>query len=188
MPAVWAMTEVGTAQLGDPRRVRRVATLLSALAERPGEGLPAACATPAATKAAYRCVANTAIRGEAILEAHSAATIQRLRGEATILALQDTTALDFTPHPAVAEVGPLAYPGQRGLWLHSVLAATTEGTPLGLLHQHTWARDPPRRGEGGEPPPPSHGGEREPPLAGGAGGHPPGGASRGGGPDRGRPR
>jgi len=136
------MTEVGTAQLGDPRRVRRVATLLSALAERPGEGLPAACATPAATKAAYRCVANTAIRGEAILEAHSAATIQRLRGEATILALQDTTALDFTPHPAVAGVGPLAYPGQRGLWLHSVLAATTEGTPLGLLHQHTWARDP----------------------------------------------
>src|SRR3954466_12996127 len=147
MPAVWAMTEVGTAQLGDPRRVRRVATLLSALAERPGEGLPAACATPAATKAAYRCVANTAIRGEAILEPHSAATIQRLRGEATILALQDTTALDFTPHPAVAGVGPLAYPGQTGVWLHSVLATTLEGVPVGLLDKQTGARDPHASGQ-----------------------------------------
>jgi hypothetical protein len=142
LPAAWAMTEVGTAQLGDPRRTRRVATRLSDLAKRPGDGLAAACATPAATKAAYRCQANAAISGAAILEAHSAATVQRLQDEATILALQDTTALDFTAHPALAGAGPLAYPGQRGLWLHSVLAVTVAGTPLGLLHQHTWTRDP----------------------------------------------
>jgi hypothetical protein len=141
MPAAWAMTEVGRAQLGDPRRTRRVATLLSDLAERPGDGLAAACATPAATKAAYRCLANAAISGEAILAAHTAATAERLRGEATILALQDTTALDFTAHPALAGAGPLAYPGQRGLWLHTALAATVAGTPLGVLHQHSWARD-----------------------------------------------
>jgi hypothetical protein len=136
------MREVGTAALGDARRTRRLATVLSDLAARPGEGIPAACATPAATKAAYRFLANEAIDAAQILAAHIAASAERLRGEATILALQDTTTLDFTAHAAVAGVGPLAHPARTGLLVHSVLAATAEGVPLGLLHQHIWARDP----------------------------------------------
>jgi hypothetical protein len=140
--APWAIQEVGAAALGDRRRTRRLTHLLSDLAARPEVSLPAACVTPAATKAAYRFFADAAIAPAAIQEAHRAATVERLRGAPTLLALQDTTALDCTPHPAVAGVGPLAYPGQRGLWLHSVLAATPDGTPLGLLDQQTWARDP----------------------------------------------
>jgi transposase-like protein/transposase Tn5 family protein len=143
MPAAaWAMTEIGAAALGDPRRTRRVASVLSDLAERPGEGIPAACATPAATKAAYRLLTNEAIVADALLGAHIAATTERLRGETIILAVQDTTALDFTAHPALAGAGPLAHPAQHGLWVHSVLAATVDGVPLGLLHQQRWARDP----------------------------------------------
>jgi hypothetical protein len=128
--------------LGDPRRRRRLAALLSDLAVRPGDGIPAACATPATTKAAYRFLASEAIAADEILAAHVAATAERVRGEGTILALQDTTALDFTAHPALSGAGPLAHPGQTGLLVHSVLATTVEGAPLGLLHQHTWARDP----------------------------------------------
>src|SRR4051794_2474647 len=139
--APWAVQEVGTAALGDRRRTRRLTTLLSDLAARPEASLPAACVTPAATKAAYRFFADEAITPEAILDSHVAATRDRLQGATTILALQDTTALDVTPHPAVAGVGPLAYPGQRGLWLHSVLATTPEGVPVGLLDQQTWARE-----------------------------------------------
>jgi hypothetical protein len=143
MPAAaWAVTEVGAAALGDRRRTRRLTQLLSDLAARPASSLPAACASPAATKAAYRFFADGAIAPTAIQAAHVAATAQRLQGVPTILALQDTTALDFTHHPAVVGVGPLAHPAHTGLWLHSVLAATPEGTPLGLLHQHHWARDP----------------------------------------------
>jgi hypothetical protein len=143
MPAAaWALTEVGAAALGDPRRTRRVATLLTDLAARPSDGIPAACAAPAATKAAYRCLANEAIVADELRAAHIAATAARLQGETTILALQDTTALDFTAHPALAGAGPLSHPAQHGVWLHSVLAATTEGVPQGLLHQQSWARDP----------------------------------------------
>lgn len=142
MPAAWAMGEVGGARLGDPRRTRRLASLLSDLAVRPGDGLPAACATPAATKAAYRFAANDAIAAAEILAAHIGATTDRLRGAGTILALQDTTTLDFTAHAALAGAGPLAHPAHTGVLVHSVLAATAEGVPLGLLHQHVWARDP----------------------------------------------
>lgn len=140
--AAWALTEVGSAALGDPRRTRRLAGLLSDLAARPGDGIPAACATPAATKAAYRFLASDAIPPAAILAAHVAATARRMTGDAPILALQDTTTLDFTAHPAVTGVGPLAHPARHGLLVHSVLAAMGEGVPLGLLHQHRWARDP----------------------------------------------
>lgn len=87
-------------------------------------------------------MANDAIPTDAIVAAHLAATRARLQGEPTLLALQDTTALDFTHHPGLAGAGPLAHPAQQGLWVHSVLAATPDGVPLGLLHQHRWARDP----------------------------------------------
>jgi hypothetical protein len=141
MPAPWTMREVGPAVLGDRRRTRRLAQLLSDVAARPGAGIPAASATPAATKAAYRFLAEPAIRPADILAAHVAATTARVRGARTLLALQDTTALDFTAHPALAGAGPLAHPAQTGLLVHSVLAATLDGVPLGLLHQHTWVRD-----------------------------------------------
>lgn len=140
--AAWAVREVETARLGDPRRTQRLATLLSDLAVRPGDGIPAACATPAATKGAYRLLANEAIVADEVVGAHIAATGARVRGETMILALQDTTLLDFTAHPALAGAGPLAHPAQTGLLLHSVLAATLDGVPLGVLHQRRWARDP----------------------------------------------
>lgn len=139
--AAWAVQEAQGAPLGDRRRTRRLAQLLSDVAVRPGDGIPAACATPAASKAAYRFLAQATTAPAAILASHLAATTDRLRGERTILALQDTTALDFTRHPALAGAGPLAHPAQTGLLLHSVLAATPDGVPLGLLHQHRWSRD-----------------------------------------------
>lgn len=142
MLAAWAVAEVGSAALGDRRRTRRLAQLVSDLAVRPGDGIPAACATPAATKAAYRFLADEAIAAADILAAHVAATSARLRGAETVLALQDTTTLDFTAHAALVGAGPLAHPARTGLLVHSVLAASAAGVPLGLLHQHVWARDP----------------------------------------------
>ena len=143
MPAAaWAVAEVGAAGLGDARRAARLATLVSDLAARPDVGIPAACATPAATKAADRWLANDAVTPEAILAAHITATAERSGGEAVLLAVQGTTALDFSAHPALAGAGPLAHPAHSGLVVQSVLAVSADGVPLGLLHQHSWARDP----------------------------------------------
>lgn len=142
MAATWATTETAAAPLGDPRRTRRLARLLGDLAARPGTGIPAACAEPAAAKAAYRLLDNAAMEPGAVLAGHVAATVGRLRGEPVVLALQDTTTLDFTGHPGLAGTGPLHRPAQRGLLVHTVLAATPEGVPLGLLDQRAWARDP----------------------------------------------
>ncbi len=138
----WITTELGTAVLGDRRRTQRLVRLADALAARPTAAIPAACGNWAATKAAYRFFDDEAIAADAILAAHVAATVRRADEEPLVLALQDTTQLELSNHPALDGAGPLAGAGQRGLLVHSVLAATDDGVPLGLLHQHRWARDP----------------------------------------------
>ncbi len=54
MIAPWANDEVATVDLGDERLDARLATVLSALGNRPNRSLPAACGGRAEMKAAYR--------------------------------------------------------------------------------------------------------------------------------------
>jgi hypothetical protein len=139
---LWVVTEFAEAELGDARRMRRLVELATALAQRPGASLPEACGRRAGLKAAYRFFDNAAIEPQDILESHVAATLNRLSPVSLVLAVQDTTALDWTAHPATTGLGPLAHPAHRGLLVHTTLAITPERVPLGLLAQHVWARDP----------------------------------------------
>jgi hypothetical protein len=78
-----------------------------------------------------------------ILEPHYQATVARMSREEVILAVQDTTTLNYTAHPATENLGPIAYRKDRGigLVLHDTMAFNREGTPLGLLNVQCWARD-----------------------------------------------
>ena len=64
-----------------------------------------------------------------------------------VLAVQDTTEVDWTAHPATTGMGPIGHPKHRGLMVHSTLAFTPERVPLGLLAQDVWARDPENVGQ-----------------------------------------
>lgn len=141
-PVRWVDQEVGHAHLGDPRRVARLARLVSDLAEHPEASIPQACGDWAATKAAYRFLDDEAITPAAIRDAHLQATLGRLRAEPVVLVLQDTTPLDCSTRTALVGSGPLARPTGRGVWLHSALAVSGDGVPMGLVHHYQWARDP----------------------------------------------
>lgn len=78
----------------------------------------------------------------AIRAAHQGATSERSRSHPLILAIQDTTELNFTAHPAIEQPGPLAGRRQQGILVHSTLAVSPDGVPLGLLAQETWTRAP----------------------------------------------
>ena len=93
-------------------------------------------------KAAYRFFDNVAVDPQAILESHVRATSDRLAAVPRVLAVQDTTEVDWTAHPATTGLGPLAAPTHQGLHVHTTLALTPERLPLGLLAQQVWARDP----------------------------------------------
>lgn len=140
--ATWAVTEFAEAELGDLRRTQRVVELATVLAQRPGASLPEACGDRATLKAAYRFFDNTAIDPQNLLDSHVDATLTRLAPVPLVLAVQDTTELDWTAHPATTGLGPLGHPAHRGLHVHTTLAFTPERVPLGLLAQQVWARAP----------------------------------------------
>src|SRR4030095_5606396 len=138
----WAVTEFAEAELGDVRRTTRLVALAHVLAQHPTAALPEACGDGAMLKAAYRFFDNDAIAPQDVLLSHVEATYGRLATAPLVLAVQDTTEVDWTAHPATKGLGPLGHPACQGLLVHSTLAFTPERVPVGLVAQQVWTRDP----------------------------------------------
>jgi hypothetical protein len=147
MPAIpdddaWAVTEFLAAEWGDARRTQRWVALATVFAHRPGASRPEACGNRAMLKAAYRFFDHEAVAPQAIVESPVVATSDRLATIPRVLAVQETTEVDGTAHPATTGLGPLATPTHQGLHVHTTLALTPERLPLRLLAPQVWARDP----------------------------------------------
>jgi hypothetical protein len=138
----WAVNEFADAERGDLRRTKRLVALAHVLAQHPTAALPEACGHDARLKAAYRFFSNDAMAPQDVLLSHIEATYGRLSTVPVVLAVQDTTAVDWTAHPATKGLGPLGHPACQGLLVHSTLAFTPERVPLGLVAQPVWARAP----------------------------------------------
>jgi hypothetical protein len=137
----WAAQELRQANLGEARRTRRLIQIVEDLAAQPSASVPQASGTWAKTKAVYRFWDDAPVTPAAIRESHIHSTVERSRRQRQVLAVQDTTELDYADHPATTGLGPLENIWQNGLKIHSTLAVRTDGVPLGLLHQHVWVRD-----------------------------------------------
>ena len=133
--------------LGDRRLDCRLMRLVEALAAQPTASVPQACGDWAATKGAYRLWDSPRVKPEAIRAPHEQSTLQRIEGHSAVLVVQDTTNLDFTHHPATTGLGYLDASTHQGLKVHSALAVSVEGLPLGLVHQEVWTRDPEELGK-----------------------------------------
>lgn len=143
--AEWAANEWGSVDLGDQRLTQRLVALGRARGARPTANLPQACGSRAATKAAYRLLQHENASLEKFLSGHKEATLSRAASESIVLAIQDTTSLNYSTHRATEGLGPITNIGAEatlGLEVHSVLLANLAGTPLGLLDIQAWARDP----------------------------------------------
>jgi hypothetical protein len=142
-PQDWAEQELGEVDLGDERLNKRLVTLAQVFYARPQANIAQACQTRAETKAAYRFFDHPETTMEKVLAAHYETTLGRVSREEVVLAVQDTTSLNYTAHPGTQDLGPIGYRLDRGigLMLHSTLAFNREGTPLGLLDVQCWARE-----------------------------------------------
>ncbi len=123
---------------------KRLVKLVDDLLHAPESSVPVASGDWAATKAVYRFWDNPRVDPGDIRAAHSAVTLERVEDHRhePILVIQDTTSFDFTDHPHTAGLGYLGHSKRSGLWLHTALAVSAAGVPLGPLHQCTWTRDP----------------------------------------------
>jgi hypothetical protein len=139
----WAEVEFGQCALGDERLTRRLVTLAQDFYAQPTASIPQACGGDRAkTKAAYRFLDNGRTTMQALLDPHYRATEARMATHQVVLAVQDSTSLNYTAHPATEGLGPIGSSVTAiGLQVHSTLAMTTDGTPLGFVDVQAWARD-----------------------------------------------
>lgn len=135
----WAVSEFGAADLGDARRTARLISLARQLGMGPHCSFPQALSA-SELKAAYRFFDNDEIDVDGILSTHICQTLARTSEVPVVLAIQDTTEYNLSHLPATTGLGYGSNRKVRGFFMHSILAVTPDGLPLGVLGMKTWAR------------------------------------------------
>lgn len=126
--------------MGDRRLSQRLVILASQLAADPAASIPKACGPWGQSKAAYRFFDNDKVNEDDLLAPHYQRTTERLKEYPVVLAVQDTTQIDFTSHPGTTGLGIMNDPEHQGLFYHPTLMVSPEKTPLGLAHHLVWER------------------------------------------------
>jgi hypothetical protein len=147
-PKDWVELEFGTVELYDNRLRNRLYTITRDFFARPGAQVPQACnGAPEKMRAAYRFFANPEVSMDILLKPHVEATVERVRQYPVVLAVQDTSTLNYTtPYTTdpASGLGPINNSSNvsKGLLLHDTMGFSVDGVPLGLLNVQCWARDP----------------------------------------------
>lgn len=148
----WMGKESAACKFRDERLKTRFGLLLKQFWKSMGQSIAFACQDWANTKAAYRFFANDNVSEHDILSGHFQATRERFASaNGPILILEDTTT--FSYHRAQPERigftgkcstrntdGRTKMVTQCGILMHSSLAVTTAGVPLGLAAIKFWTR------------------------------------------------
>ncbi|WGD54109.1 IS4 family transposase [Bradyrhizobium sp. CB1650] len=149
----WTEREVDKAAFKDARLGQRFGELLKQIGDGMGGSIPFACQDWANTKAAYRFFANERVEEADILSGHFAATRARYDDcTGPILLIQDTTEFSYQRANTSAvgltksvnsgrdKDGRWRHHTVCGMLMHSSLAVTVEGLPLGLSAVKFWTR------------------------------------------------
>lgn len=138
----WCLDEFAAVELGDARLNARCGDLAVQLAKQPSGPINRSCEDWADAKAAYRFFDNDKVTPQRIQAPHYKRTVERMSGYKRVLAVQDTSFLNYTSHPKTEDLGAIGNKSwnQRGFGLHSTLAVTPKGLPLGLLTQAFFTR------------------------------------------------
>ena len=139
--AHWAENEFGGAPLGDARLSKRLVNVAAAKAEVPDRAFSGVAKGDwAAVKAYYRMIdqpEESAVNLSNILAPHRQRTVRRMKGQKTVLCVQDGSDLNYTNLDQCEGLGEMGTnqtgAKSRGLHLHSTLAVAPNGLPLGVL-------------------------------------------------------
>jgi len=129
---------------GDVRLNKRFIKVIGSIHQRPGSLIQKTQNTWAEMMGAYRLFDNKKVSAGEILGAHGEQTLARMALHPRVLAIQDTTGICYSSHLAAEGLGSIsrgAYgKNSKGIFLHTVMAVTPQGTPLGILDQTMWSR------------------------------------------------
>ena len=144
----WSQEQLRGVDLGNARRHARFCSLLTRLAQSPREALPAQCRGSAEVKGAYRAVSYPKANAVALMAGHSAASCARIAAQppddGVVLAIQDTTTLNFTSHAALSGQGPIGKSSRSettGFHAHGTMLMSAQGHVFGMLESEFYVRE-----------------------------------------------
>ncbi len=149
----WVDDELGGCSLADERLNKRLRKLVAQIGSAMGQSIPLVCQDWANAKAAYRFFSNERVSEADILVGHFQSTRDRTAAtDGPVLVLHDTTEFSYQRENTEAigitksinsgrdKEGRLRPHTVCGILMHSSLAVTTEGLPLGLTAVKFWTR------------------------------------------------
>ena len=149
----WFDGELAGCSLADERLTKRLRKLLAQIGSDMGQSIPLVCQDWANAKAAYRFFSNERISEADILAGHLQSTRDRTAAtDGPVLVLHDTTEFSYRREKPEAigitkainsgrdKAGRLRSHTVCGILMHSSLAVTTAGLPLGLAAIKFWTR------------------------------------------------
>ncbi|WP_316215157.1 IS4 family transposase [Bradyrhizobium sp. SZCCHNR2035] len=152
-PIAWFDRELAGVSLADERLKKRLHKLLAQIGSAVGQSIPLVCQDWANTKAAYRFFSNDRVSEADILAGHFQSTRERVIAiDGPVLVLHDTTEFSYQREDTTAigitksinsgrdKAGRLRSHTVCGILMHSSLAVTIEGLPLGLTAIKFWTR------------------------------------------------
>jgi len=126
-PRTFGQVNFGSAQLGDKRRTARLVKTADLIVQQPGGTLPDKLQSPAALDGLYRLVDQPTVTHASVLQGHREQTFERMRCyEGTVLAIHDTTELDYTSPKSLEKLGPIGDGKGRGYECHNRMAVVAE--------------------------------------------------------------
>lgn len=137
----WAEELFGGCDLGDPRRADRLVDYAARQANAPLASTSQACRGDlAAREGAYRLLRNPQVRPEDIDDGAFDSVAAAASEHGLLLAIQDSTGASFA-HPVAQALRSEGNP--TGFFVHSTLLVAAESrTPVGLVDQQRWVREP----------------------------------------------
>src|SRR5437660_4211164 len=149
----WFGGELAGCSLADERLTKRLRKLLAQIGSDMGQSIPLVCQDWANAKAAYRFFSNERVSEADILAGHLQSTRDRTTAtDGPVLVLHDTTEFSYRREKPEAigitkainsgrdKAGRLRSHTVCGILMHSSLAVTNEGLPLGLAALKLWTR------------------------------------------------
>lgn len=132
--------------LGDKRLNERLIFMAEEMFSNIGQTIPLAFGHWAGTKAAYRFLNHAKIKEDQILKCHFQETAKRFQNNKDrVLIMHDTS--EFTYHRKGNQLGQIGINNSRGakitiqgILMHSSLALTTTGLPIGITAVKFWTR------------------------------------------------
>ena len=123
-------------EFGDKRLTKRLEKSVSAMSQNTQESILSACGSRHDAKAFYALLSNDKFSYSKISESAKEATAKRIKasGITEVLLPQDTTDINLSGHKKTKGLG---YSNQhtKGIQMHSCIAVTPDGIPLGLVAQ-----------------------------------------------------